>query len=64
MFNTRSISGVVFNAMTARKFVALRVTPEAHAFVQALADVECEGNFSEMMRRLLKEAIAARKNNR
>lgn len=50
--------------MTARKFVALRVTPEAHAFVQALADVECEGNFSEMMRRLLKEAIAARKNNR
>jgi hypothetical protein len=40
--------------------MGVKLSDEGIATVQDLADRETEGNFSEMVRRLLSEAVAAR----
>lgn len=39
---------------------AIRLSVEGEKAIQALADAETDGNKSEMIRRLLSEALAAR----
>jgi hypothetical protein len=43
-----------------RGLKAIRVSDEGDQAIQDLADVEAGGNWSEMARRLLSEALAAR----
>jgi hypothetical protein len=45
----------------ARKFVGVRLAPTGRAAIQELADREAGGNLSEMVRRLLSEAVTARR---
>jgi hypothetical protein len=44
-----------------RKLTAVRLSLEGLAEVKALADVETEGNTSQMIRKLLGEALAERR---
>jgi hypothetical protein len=43
-----------------REPVPLRLSPAGRQAVQELADKETDGNLSEMIRKLLAEAVAAR----
>lgn len=45
-----------------REYVAVRLSPEGLAKVRELAEQETEGNASQMIRKLLGEALAARTN--
>lgn len=45
---------------TPREYVAVRLSPAGLQRVRELAAVECEGNVSQMIRKLLGEALAAR----
>lgn len=42
----------------------VRLSPEGDKEIQRLADVETEGNHSQMLRKLLSEALAARRAHR
>jgi hypothetical protein len=44
----------------ARKFTGIRLSDEGLARVREMAEVETEGNVSQMIRKLLAEAIAHR----
>lgn len=46
--------------MTARKPYAVRLTDNGLDRVRELAEVETEGNVSQMIRKLLREALDAR----
>lgn len=46
--------------MTAREYVPVRLSPEGLAKVRELAAAETEGNVSQMVRKLLAEALAQR----
>jgi hypothetical protein len=48
----------------AREYVAVRLSPDGLARVREMASTETEGNISQMVRRLLSEAIAARDRKR
>jgi hypothetical protein len=52
----------VFNmpAQNPREYVGIRLSPAGLERVRELAAVECEGNVSQMIRKLLGEALAAR----
>jgi hypothetical protein len=50
--------------MARRNFVGIRLTEDGRAHIQLLADRETGGNFSQMIRTLLAEAVAARKAKR
>lgn len=43
-----------------REYIPLRLDTDIVTHVRALADRECEGNLSMMIRRLIREALAAR----
>lgn len=43
-----------------RRYVAVRISQEGLARLRELADLETEGNVSQMIRKLLGEALAAR----
>lgn len=43
-----------------REYVPLRIDSATRARVRELADIECEGNLSMMLRRLIREALDAR----
>lgn len=44
-----------------RKAIAVRLHDDGIDAIQELADREVDGNFSEMVRKLLAEAVAARR---
>ena len=43
-----------------RPLVGIKISEEGRQHIQQLADVETSGNLSEMIRKLLAEAVAAR----
>ena len=48
------------SARNRREYVAVRLSPEGLTRVRGFADVETEGNVSQMIRKLLAEAIQQR----
>jgi hypothetical protein len=50
--------------MTSREQIAVRLSPAGLTEVRRLAGRETEGNVSQMIRKLLGEALAARKGQR
>jgi hypothetical protein len=43
-----------------RPLIGVKISDEGRQHLQRLADVETDGNLSEMIRKLLSEAVAAR----
>jgi len=47
---------------SAKRLIALRLSPAGHDVIRDMARRETDGNVSEMVRILLREAVAARMN--
>lgn len=55
---------VTVEHVSAREYVPVRLSPEGLAKVRELARKETEGNVSQMIRKLLAEALASRERGR